>query len=581
MSKILIIEDELPIRANILELLEAEDFEVLEAANGQEGVNLAKQHQPDLILCDIMMPILNGYEVLKLLQEDSETAIIPVILLTAKADNLDIRRGMQLGADDYLTKPCTPDELLQAVEMRLAKQQALKARYVQAIAHVEEQLNHHLNYDGLTALPNRLQLREQFDRLTQKLGATGLVTVLYLGLDRFHRINETWGYAFGDRLLQALAQRLLSWVKPQKFIARIYDDQFALILADRVTNDEIRELVNFLGQSFRIEEQEIFISFSIGIAFYPDDGAILDPLLQNALLAMRQAKLLGGNQIQFYNPNLSLNCREYLVLETDLRSALSRNEFELYYQPQLCLKTQQIVGAEVLLRWHHSQRGLISPKTFLPIAEEIEAIFPIGDWVLETATQQAKLWQQFGNPEFRIAVNLSARQFFHPQLCQRLTQILQKTEFNPQCLELELTENVVVQNPEVAIAILGSLKDLGFKVALDDFGTGYSSLSYLQRFAFNILKIDRCFIEQIACDAKNKALTTAILQMARQLELQVVAEGVETPEELDFLKQQDCDLVQGHFICPPLSAPDFDNWLRQNSSVSVLDFSLESLPEIR
>ncbi|MDI9635887.1 diguanylate cyclase [Geitlerinema splendidum] len=343
MSKILIIEDELPIRANILELLEAEDFEVLEAANGQEGVNLAKQHQPDLILCDIMMPILNGYEVLKLLQEDSETAIIPVILLTAKADNLDIRRGMQLGADDYLTKPCTPDELLQAVEMRLAKQQALKARYVQAIAQVEEQLNHHLNYDGLTALPNRLQLREQFERLTQKLDATGQITVLYLGLDRFHRINETWGYAFGDRLLQALAQRLLNWAKSQKFIARIYDDQFALILVDRFSSNEVRELVDFLSQSFRVEEKEIFISFSIGVAFYPDDGVILDPLLQNALLAMRQAKLLGGNQVQFYNPNLSLNCREYLVLETDLRSALSRNEFELYYQPQLCLKHNKLL----------------------------------------------------------------------------------------------------------------------------------------------------------------------------------------------------------------------------------------------
>ncbi|MBD0313464.1 MAG: bifunctional diguanylate cyclase/phosphodiesterase, partial [Microcoleus sp. T3-bin5] len=392
-----------------------------------------------------------------------------------------------------------------------------------------------------------------------------LVPVLCLGLDRFNQINDNLGHTVGDLLLKAVAERVSACVSSQDTVARLTADQFAIILATIQHKKEVgnvaQAILDCFSQTFVVGGQEIFITACIGIALYPNDGAEIEQLLAAANTAMIQAKQQGGDRYQFYTAALNIGSSERLALQTSLRYALERKELQVYYQPQVNLQTGQIVGAEALVRWHHPERGLVSPDKFIPIAEETGLIIPIGEWVLQTACKQTKIWQTAGFSSLRIAVNLSSRQFTQIDLRTQLVQILMETGLDPKSIELELTESMLVQNTEVAIRRLNALKALGVQIAIDDFGTGYSSLSYLQQFPFDILKIDRCFVRNITENSNNAAITKAIIEMAKSLNLKLIAEGVETEAELSFVCEHQCDGMQGYLFSRPVPAQEFQQLL--------------------
>jgi diguanylate cyclase (GGDEF)-like protein len=567
MKKILVIEDEEFVRENIVELLDAEGFEVIGAEDGRMGLNLARAMVPDLILCDVMMPELDGYGVLTALRQDSILAAVPFIFLTAKAAKADLRQGMELGADDYLTKPFTRAELLGAIISRLKKQAAVQERYHTELQQAKEQLEYLIHNDSLTNLPNRLSLRDRFKQVQPTDTDTEkLVGVLCLSLDRFNQINDNLGHIVGDLLIKAVAERLTASVGREDTVARLSADQFAIIVATIEHKKEVGNLAQTilekLSETFALAGQEIFVTASIGIGLYPRDGAELEQLLNHANTAMAKAKQQGGDQYEFYTAAFNIGSSERLALQSSLRHALEREELQVYYQPLVNLKTGRIVGAEALVRWQHPERGLVSPDKFIPVAEETGLIMPIGEWVLHTACKQTKLWQTAGFSSLRVAINLSSRQFSQIDLRKQLVQILMETGLDPKYIELELTESMLVQNTEVAIRRLNALKALGVEIAIDDFGTGYSSLSYLQQFPFDILKIDRCFIRNITENANNTAITKAIIAMAKSLNLKLIAEGVETEAELSFVYQQQCDGMQGFLFSRPVPAQEFEQLLK-------------------
>lgn len=574
MPTILVIDDEAPIRNVVVELLESANFQVLGAENGITGVELAHEQQPDLIICDVGMPGIDGYEVLKQLQANTVTAGIPFIFLTAKSERAAFRQGMMLGADDYLTKPFTADELLSAIAGRLKKYSNITQVYQTILNQTEKQLNVSTHYDPLTTLPNRLSLRETFKTILNKIELNNersngykavSLPLIYLNLDRFNRLNETLGYEFGDYLLYTFAQRLKMSLSESEVLARLDADEFVILPTAAHEKDAIAQLaqkiLEKLQEPFQLEEHEVFVTASIGISLCPQNGNDLETLLQQANKAMQASKQQGGNCYEFYTQDLNFSSFEQLTLETDLRYALERQELEIYYQPQLSIETGQVVGAEALLRWKHPKQGLISPAKFIPLAEETGLIEPIGEWLFNEACQQLKVWQKIGLDSLRVAINLSSRQFNQPTLSQRLVKILEQTGLNPSTLELELTESLLVSNPKLAAESMNALKKLGVQIAIDDFGTGYSSLSYLEQFPFDILKIDRCFIRNINNNPKNSVITATVIQMAHKLDLKVIAEGVETEEELAFLQENNCDEMQGYLFSPPVPASEFEKFL--------------------
>lgn len=584
-EKILIVEDELLISYNLSHKLRKLGYQVVgEVDSGEAALEKVSEIQPDLILMDIVLKSdMDGIETAAKIHKSYN---IPVIYLTAYADDQTLKRAEGTGAYGYILKPFKERELHATIKMALSKhQESLNRQPVSTLPMPPEQLGYDwLHYDNLTELPNRLSLREQFQKITAPLLPPGMeesdseevnypfiigldqfVPVLCLGLDRFRRINDTLGYEIGDLLLKAVAQRLLKELKNYGRVVRLNADQFVIILEPieqkKVASDVAQALLSNISQPFRVKNQEIFITTSVGIAMYPHDGYEIDKLLIKANKAMERVKQRGGNHYEFYTAAFKIGSADSLTLETDLRYALERKELHLYYQPQINLKTNQIIGAEALLRWHHPVRGLVPPKKFIPIAEESGIIESIGEWVLETACHQAKAWHNAGFDHLTIAVNLSGRQFNQLDLRQKLVQLLVSTGLRPNALHLELTESILVAHVDAAIRRLTALKALRIKIAIDDFGTGYSSLGYLQKFPFDILKIDQCFVHNIHQNPKNAAITIALISMAHQMGLEVIAEGVETKEELDLLQAHQCDVIQGRLFSGALVVTDFEKLL--------------------
>ncbi len=575
MTTILIIEDDDIVRKLVRKILIQEGYKVMEAGDGNSGTQLAQEKQPDLIICDIMMPQLNGYQVLELLQCNQETEAIPFIFLTAKAEKQYMRQGMQLGADDYLTKPFTRNELLGAISARLTKYSSLRQRYAGAAPQVDTQLSQMTNRDALTHLPTQLALRDLFNQIVQSsLKASRnqepgspqklhMIPVFCIGLDRFQRVIATLGYELATTLFQAIARRIKDIMGSRGIIVRLSGDDFCLIL-NAVENKQVilnfaQALIDGFKEPFSLEEQQVFVGISIGAAIYPRDDLDISDLLQNANKAMLQSRQKGGNQYQLFTAAFNVGKSNLVSLETDLRYAIQRQEIEVHYQPKMDFQNGKITGAEALLRWYHPSRGAVSPDTFISLAEEIGLIEEVGEFVLNKACQQLKIWQNNGIKDFQMSINLSARQFNQLNLHQRLSRILIDNSIEPNDLQLELTESTLVQNAEVAIRRLKALKTLGVSIAIDDFGTGYSSLSYLQQFPFDVLKIDRSFVKNIHTNKANSAIITAIITMAHQLGLKVIAEGVESQEELDFLKKHNCDGMQGYLFSYPVSASEFSS----------------------
>jgi diguanylate cyclase (GGDEF)-like protein len=567
MPPLLVIEDDSAVRATLVELLKTDGFKVLAAENGLMGVSLAQTYLPDLIICDVMMPGLDGYDVLTTLRQAPATASIPFIFLTGRADRADVRRGMNIGADDYLTKPFTRAEVREAITSRLQRRTAFVQPYIEELQHAADQ---QLYYDSLTGLPNRLLLREQFDRIVMRARAGAWIPIVSLNLDRFTRIPATLGRDAGDAILQAVAERLQADQAHPRAIARLQADQFAFILAPVRTlaeaESQANALLELIRQPFTLGTDTIFLTASLGVALYPRDGQDLDDLMRAADAALGHVHERGGNAVAFYVAEHHTCSATQLALESDLYQALEQDEFRMYYQPRVSLRSGTIVGAEALLRWQHPQRGIVSPADFIPLAEATGLIVPLGEWVVQTVCAQLQDWQRAGMPPLSVSVNLSGRQLTLPELPERLTDIVQAYCFAPQALEFEVTESLVMRDIPLAGTALTALREAGMRIAIDDFGTGYSSLSYLQQLPLDILKIDRAFVRQVAPGSDNAAIVTAIIQMAHSLHLQVVAEGVEEQSEALFLRQHQCDEIQGYWCSRPVPAGAFETLLTASRS---------------
>jgi len=431
----------------------------------------------------------------------------------------------------------------------------------------EEQLRHLATHDELTGLANRVLL---LDRLEQAIHyaqrSRRLVAVLLLDLDRFKVLNDSLGHSVGDELLAGTAQRLRAVVREMDSVARLGGDEFAILLGELAEENDAgpvaRKVLEQLSRPYQLGDREITVTASLGISLYPRDGGDGETLLRNADVAMYRAKEEGGC-FRFFAPEMNLRIMETLEMEADLRRALERGELCLYYQPKVALATGRISGAEALLRWRHPERGMVAPGTFIPLAEETGLILPIGEWVIGEVCAQLRRWRDEGVPVVPVAANLSARQFRREDLADSVRRFLQERDLEPELLEMELTESMIMRDPQAAAATMRQFKDLGVSLALDDFGTGYSSLNYLRRFPVDSLKIDRSFIGDAADDPSAAAVVTSIVAIAHSLGLQAVAEGVETRRQLDFLRQCGCDSFQGFYFSRPLPAGEFASLVRQ------------------
>jgi len=437
----------------------------------------------------------------------------------------------------------------------------------------QEKLNHLAYHDALTDLPNQVLFK---DRLKQAIALSRrndqMQAVLLLNVDRFKTINDSLGYTAGDRLLQSVAQRLTSCVRESDTVARFGGDEFAILLTQipraQDAANAARAIKQSLDQAFIFEDQEIFVSSSIGISIYPNDGRDTAGLLKTAGVALDRAKVQGGNNYQFYTAGGTTRALKQLVLESNLRSGLDKSEFIVHYQPQVDIRGFQLVGMEALVRWQHPSLGLLYPSEFVSLAEDSGLIISLGDWILRTACAQNKVWQDKGLMPMRLSVNFSARQFQQPTFITDVAQILKDTNLDPRWLELELTESSIMKDPEEAIEKLHELKLMGIKVAVDDFGTGYSSLNYLKRFPIDTLKIDKTFVSDVCKDPHDTAIVRAIINLGHALDLTVIAEGVETKEQLQYLSALECDAVQGFLFSKALSAAAFEELLVEQRRVT-------------
>ncbi|WP_296952516.1 EAL domain-containing protein [uncultured Massilia sp.] len=440
----------------------------------------------------------------------------------------------------------------------------------------EQRVHHVAQHDVLTGLPNRSLLQDRLGQAVAWANRSGQqVWVMLIDLDRFKFVNDSMGHKAGDVLLMTVAARLRAALRDSDTVARLSGDEFVVILSEHrdepLSADIVQRLMDSVAQPVMLGTKEFFVTCSIGVAVYPSDGTPAETLIEHADIAMYCAKKLGRNNFQFYTPAMNEESLERVRIEGALRNALERNEFVLHYQPQVDLKTGHIVGMEALIRWRHPELGMVPPTRFVSVAEDTGLIVQIGAWVMRAACAQNKAWQDAGLGRLRVAVNLSARQFGAPDLLHSIESVLADTGLDPACLELELTESLFMSDVTPAVELLHRMKSLGVNLSIDDFGTGYSSFSYLSRFPIDVLKIDRSFVNDITHDANDAAIVASIIALAHNLRLSVIAEGVETAEQLDYLRHQGCDEMQGYYFSRPLPAHEFEQLLRQRRGLANLE----------
>lgn len=434
----------------------------------------------------------------------------------------------------------------------------------------EKHLYRLAHFDTLTKLPNRLLFKDRLQRaLIQADRRKTMVALMLLDLDRFKNINDTLGHGAGDQLLVSVAERLSRCVRKSDTVARLGGDEFTVVLPDiqntMAATGVARKILKAMSKPFELAGRGVFITTSVGITIYPADGVQADRLLQNADMALYHAKEQGKNNFQFFSEEMNTQALKRSLLEDSLRTALERDEFEVYYQPRLDLRTGEILDLEALLRWNHPQQGLITPGNFIGVAEETGLIIPIGDWVLKTACEQNKRWHEMGFNTLGVAVNVSARQFNRQDFIQAIFDILDETRMDPSWLELELTESVAMKDAASTAKLFNDLKMKGVRISIDDFGTGYSSLSYLKSFPIDKLKIDQSFVKDLATESDDESIVKAVIAVAHSLKLKVVAEGVETKEQLKFLRLHHCDEWQGYYFSRPVPTDEVTELLRINS----------------
>jgi diguanylate cyclase (GGDEF)-like protein len=569
--KVLIAEDD-PISRRLLEAtLTKWGYDVVVACDGEEAWQILQEEDaPRLAILDWMMPGMDGVQICAAARASQDEPYIYILLLTAKSQKQDIIQAMKSGADDYLSKPFDVGEL----EVRLNAGRRVLELQTELLS-VRETLRKQATHDPLTGLPNRLLFG---DRLTRSLSIADRhqesVAVLFLDLDRFKLVNDTLGHSAGDALLKQVSARLSGTLRQADTVARMGGDEFTIILTGTCSEAQVarvaEKVLQAFSKGFQIGSRELFITPSIGISIYPMDGKDAETLVRNADTAMYRAKERGRNNYHMYTEALNTAAIERVALEADMRKALKRNEFVLHYQPRYSIKTGTTVGAEALIRWHHPNHGIIYPNQFITLAEETGLIVPLGEWVLRSACAQTKAWLDEGLSLTDVAVNVSARQFLTADLHKVVQSALADTGLEPRYLGIELTESTLMQNPDHTADVLRSLKSMGLQLYIDDFGTGYSSLSHLKSFPIDALKIDRSFVKEILTNADDAAISKAVTAMAHGMNLRVVAEGVETLEQLEALIALGCDELQGYFLGRPVPASSFGEMLREETPSSWL-----------
>ncbi|HET9995069.1 MAG TPA: EAL domain-containing protein [Candidatus Acidoferrum sp.] len=569
--RILIADDDASMRHLLQKTLQRAGYEVLEADNGRTALEyLSSIDGPRLALLDWLMPEVNGLGVCQEIRKHSENPYVYIILLTSRKSKEDIVRGLEAGADDYLTKPCDPEEL------------KARLRAGERILKLEDKLVHDALHDPLTQLPNRAFFLDRMSRCVRRQTRYPeyKFAVLFVDMDRFTVVNDSLGNAAGDWLLMQIAERLVGSIRREDtvsrsgdereianqeegegILARLGGDKFTILLDDiQDASDGIRvaeRIQQNIQSPFVIEGQQVFTTASIGIAFNATGYGAAEHMLGDARTAMTRAKALGKARYEVCDPVMHATAAGRFRLETDLRRAAERAEFRIYYQPIVSLGDCRIVGFEALVRWQRPGFGLVMPAGFISVAEDTGLILSIGNWVLREACRQMRVWnQQFpSNPVFTVAVNISAKQFIQPDLVGEIGQILYESGLAPPSLKLELTESVTMRDEERTTRILRELKGLGVQLCMDDFGTGYSSLSYLRRFALDIIKIDRSFVSEMIKSTESREIVKTILSLGSNLGMEVVAEGVESAEQVSLLQSLGCEFAQGYFFSRPLDQP--------------------------
>lgn len=527
----------------------------------QAGLERLQRTGFDAIITDLHLPDSDGIETLRELVAAAPD--VPLVVLSHCDDDPFALELLKHGAQDYLIKGQSDGPLILKT-IRYAIERKESDQHFAFLSH----------YDKLTGLANRELFRDRLHQAMSRAERAGkLVALLFLDLDRFKSVNDTLGHLAGDELLVEVAARLKTCVRKSDTIARLGGDEFTVILEglDAPVDAEIvcRKIIKSLEAPLLLRNHEIYVTTSIGVTFFPNDDIDLNGLLRNADAAMYRAKEEGRNKFHLFTADLSARAVKRLGIESALRHAVERQEFHLCYQPKVSVHTGEILGAEALLRWENPQHGLVSPVDFIPVAEETGLIVPIGEWVLRRACADIRKWHAAGFDHVSVAVNLSARQFRHGELTSIVRRALQDSGIAPRQLELEITESLLMDDTEASQVALNELKALGTSIYLDDFGTGYSSLAYLKKFPIDGLKIDRSFIRDLPGDPDDEAITQAILALSQALRLHVVAEGVENEAQLDFLRRQGCEVVQGFLFSRPLLFDGFLEWLQRTSPARI------------
>ncbi|EAZ89036.1 two-component system response regulator [Crocosphaera chwakensis] len=583
LQDILIVDDTIENLRVLSSILTAQGYNVRKATGGHMALKVVKTLPPDLIMLDIMMADLNGYDVCEQLKQNPRTADIPVIFLSALDDVFDKVKAFEMGGVDYICKPFQMEEVLVRVKNQLALRTAQKEVYqlntqlekkvqerTQQLQEANDRLQKIALYDSLTNLANRNSLIEELQQSLNriKLDNNHQFAVLFLDCDRFKIINDSLGHLVGNLLLKKISQALKTIIGKNETLARIGGDEFAILLSDISGVEQAKELaqniLNLLKKPFYSNSQEIFINVSIGIVLSHPDYQDPENIIRDADMAMYKAKSLGRGQYQIFTPEMYDIAQQLLILQTDLYRAVQQEEFTVYYQPIIDLKENKIAGFEALIRWIHPQKGMISPGEFLPLAEETGLICEIGSWVMKEACSQLSQWHEQGFTDLKICINLSAQQLNQSNLVTEIDGILIKNQLQTNSVKLEITESSMMQDLQTTKVLLGELWQRGIKLSIDDFGTGYSSLSQLQNFPVNTLKIDRCFLKNIGGDGENLGLVPVILSIAEVMTMDVVAEGIETSEQLEQLRKLGCHFGQGFFFAKPLDAETATQLIHDN-----------------
>ncbi len=543
-SSILIVDDDRTVRMALVDAFMRENYEVEEASNGMQALNICKRHMPDLVLMDAVMPEMDGFDACQMIRDLPHGGDIPVLMITALDDEHSIVRAFSSGATDYISKP---------INFSVIKQRV--ARLIKA-SKAEKDVKKLAYHDPLTGLPNRTHLKQQLAVTVNRAGAEKeRFAILFLDLDRFKMINDTMGHDTGDLLLKAVADRIRHCVRENDFVARLGGDEFTIVL-ENIANLEsasnvAEKICRSVARPFVFMQQKMFVTTSIGISIFPDDGQDVSALIKHADSAMFRAKEKRNNYC-FYERGMEAEIASRLKLEHELRKAIDSDELVLHYQPQLNLTTGELTGAEALVRWEHPMKGLVPPDVFIPLAEESGLINQLTDWVLEHAALQLKQWLD-QHHQLTLAINLSVKDLMQQDLFSKLTELVERIGLPGELLELEITESTLMDHPELMITELNKIKQMGVTIAVDDFGSGYSSLNYLKRLPVDVLKIDRSFVKDIESDPSDSAIVSGIIALAKSLHMSTVAEGVETDGQRAILQQLGCDHFQGYLVSKPLT----------------------------